>query len=69
MQLAKNLVHIGLLLFNAQAPITDSKHNITIRVAQIVIALARQAIIGQKRVKLLRVKVHRQHHRDQGAQP
>ena len=51
MQLAKNLVHIGLLLFNAQAPITDSKHNITIRVAQIVIALARQTIIGQKRVK------------------
>ena len=60
-QLAKDLVHIGLLFFNAQAPITNGKHDIAIRVAQIIIALARQAVIGQKRIKLLGIKVHRQH--------
>ena len=44
-QLAKNLVHIGLLLFNAQISIANGKHNISIGIAQIIIALARQAVI------------------------
>ena len=59
--LAKNLVHIRLLLFDAQITIADGKHNITIGVAQIVIALARQTIISQKSIKLLGIKVHCQH--------
>ena len=57
----KNLLHIRLLLFYRQVAVIDRKHDIAIRVTQIIIAVRRQLVICQKRVKTLRINIHCQH--------
>ena len=57
----KDFIYIRLLFFYRQIAVIDGKHNITGRIAKVVIAVLRQLIITQQAIQTLRIKIHRQY--------
>ena len=57
----KNFIYIRLLFFYRQIAVIDGKHNITRRIAKIIIAVLRHLVFGKQTVQALRIKIQRQY--------